>query len=156
MGGGWGPSQPASAGCSTREPHSQEASLRGASPCHLPVPTPRPLGLSLQPSPASPPGPHRVPVGGFWRQLRKIPSLPPTPSSSPHIELAISVSATLSGLRQGRGWRDRVLLSRWCTSVSSFMSLCFSCPVLLLAPSLTLRETPVGDSRTSLGHAAAY
>lgn len=159
-----GPSQPASPGSRTREPHNGGASPRvrafPAPPCQ-PLP-PVPLAKVLQSSP-DPPSPQALVESlsaWVWKQHRKLPALLPAPlllSLSSHIELAISVSATLSGLRQGRGWSDRAPLSRWCMSVSSFLSVCYPCPVLLLAPSLTLREAPVwGDSKISLGSHGGY
>lgn len=128
----------------------------------LPAPAPCALGYSsaAQPCPNFPPGPIDSLWGWGWRPRRELPSFLPAPhllSLSSHIELAISVSATHSGPRQGRGWRDRVSLSRWCMSVSSFLSVCYPCPVLLLAPSFTLREAPVGgDRRISLGSHGGY
>lgn len=117
------------------------------SPLCWPLP-PRPLGyspaakpcLAFHPNPQSSSGPR------FWRQHKRVLALlppSPTPALSPNTELAISVSAPLSSPRQGKGWSDRVPLSHWCLSVFSFLSVCCPFPVLLLAPSLTLRKAPV-------------
>ena len=132
----------------------------------LPAPalrSPRPQSCSPSlPHPTFPHRPSQGPSGpGSWRKHRKAPcpsSFRPPPRPHPHIKLAISVFATLSGLRQGKGWSDRVPLS------VSLVCVCVQFPVRVLSTPCvaallhrSLREAPVrGDSRTSLGSCQDY